>query len=302
MKKGSVLKVTAIIAAVILPVIVIVLFLQSVWNPFGNTDKLPIAVVNNDQAVNYQGKKMAVGKQMVNKLKNNNGLDWHFVSAKQAKQGMAKNKYYTVVTIPTDFSKKATTVTNKNPQAMNLHYQTNDSMNYIAKIMSEVGLGQVNSQIRSAVTKTYALTMFDQIHSAGKGFSTAAKGVTQAKDGTVTLADGLKAYTTGVHTLSDGTQTLKTSVSALPSGIQKLTTGSKTLNEGLKKLNSKTPALASGVKKLANGSQTLTKGVDELNGKAKTLKSGTNKLYDGSQQVTSGLKTLNGKTEIWLPV
>ncbi len=308
--KGKTLKISAIIAAVILPVIIIFLFLQSVWNPFGNTNKLPIAVVNNDEAVNYQGKQMAVGQQMVDKLKDNDGLDWHFVSEKQAKKGLADNKYYTVVTIPKNFSKRATTVTNAKPKAMQLHYTTNDSMNYIAKIMSEVGLGQVNSQIRSAVTKTYALTMFDQIHTAGKGFSDAAKGVTQAKDGTVTLADGLKTYTTGVHTLHDGTTELKTSVSALPDGIQKLTDGAKTLDGGLNQLNSKTPALASGVNKLADGSGQVSDGLKTLDSKTGDLANGVVKLKNGAKaelagvvtytngvyQVNLGLKQLSGKS------
>ena len=53
---------------------------------YGDTQNLPVAVVNEDKSVNYQGEKFAVGKQ-VERFKKNNDLDWHFVSAKN-KQGL----------------------------------------------------------------------------------------------------------------------------------------------------------------------------------------------------------------------
>ena len=38
------------------------------WDPYGNVDKLPVAVVNEDRPVVYEGKKLDVGNQMVENL------------------------------------------------------------------------------------------------------------------------------------------------------------------------------------------------------------------------------------------
>ncbi|WP_048000573.1 YhgE/Pip domain-containing protein [Lactiplantibacillus herbarum] len=274
---------------ILIPFLYSIFFLKSVWDPYGDTKNLPVAVVNHDKSVTYQGEKFAVGKQLVTNLKKNNDLDWNFVSAKQAKQGLKDRKYYTVVTIPSNFSANATTVTKANPKKMDLHYETNESLNYIAKVITDTGVAQVNKNIRAEVTKAYALAMFKQVRTAGDGYQEAADGATKLKNGGVTLQDGLKTYTTGVHTLKDGTTELNTSVKQLPAGIAKLANGGSALATGLDQLNGSTGTLASGVSKLATGSQKVTTGLNQLNGKTGELASGVSKLASGSKQVSTGV-------------
>lgn len=284
---------------ILIPFLYSIFFLKSVWDPYGDTQNLPVAVVNEDKSVNYQGEKFAVGKQVVTNLKKNNDLDWHFVSAKKAKQGLKDRKYYTVVTIPSNFSKNATTMTDTKPKKMNLHYETNESLNYIAKVITDTGVSQVNKSIRAQVTKAYALAIFKQIRTAGKGYQKAADGATKLKDGGVELQDGLTTYTTGVHTLKNGTTELNTKVQQLPAGIAKLADGGSVLKTGLDTLNSKTRALASGVSQLSDGSGQVTSGLGTLNGKTGALASATSQLAKGSQQVAVGVVTYtNGVYEL----
>ena len=63
------LLVATILAVMFIPFLYAVFFLKSVWDPYGNTGSLPVAVVNEDRTVEYQGKKMAVGNDLVKKLK-----------------------------------------------------------------------------------------------------------------------------------------------------------------------------------------------------------------------------------------
>ena len=51
----------AMAAIVLIPTIYTTLFLGSMWDPYGNVDQLPVAVVNNDKSVDYEGKTLAVG-------------------------------------------------------------------------------------------------------------------------------------------------------------------------------------------------------------------------------------------------
>ncbi|MDC6397492.1 YhgE/Pip family protein [Lactiplantibacillus pentosus] len=284
---------------ILIPFLYSIFFLKSVWDPYGDTQNLPVAVVNQDKSVNYQGQKFAVGKQMVTNLKKNDDLEWHFVSAKQAQQGLKNRKYYTVVTIPSDFSKNATTMTDTHPKKMNLHYETNESLNYIAKVITDTGVSRVNKSIRAEVTKAYALAIFKKIRTAGDGYQKAADGATKLKDGGVELQDGLTTYTTGVHTLKDGTTELNTKVQQLPAGIAKLADGGSALKTGLDTLNSKTGTLASGVSQLKDGSGQVTNGLGTLNGKTGALASATSQLAKGSQQVAVGVVTYtNGVYEL----
>ena len=47
-----------------IPFLYSIFFLKSVWDPYGNTGDLPVAVVNKDVPVEYQGKTMAVGRDV----------------------------------------------------------------------------------------------------------------------------------------------------------------------------------------------------------------------------------------------
>ncbi|MDK1740485.1 YhgE/Pip domain-containing protein [Dellaglioa algida] len=312
------------IVMMLIPILYAAFFLKSVWDPYGKTSELPVAVVNNDKSVKYNGETLDVGDQLVKELKSNHQLKWMFVSEEQAKQGMKDNKYYTTITLPENFSSNAATLLDTNPKKMQITYDTNASRNYIGEVISEAAAKQLNSQIRESVTESYATAIFGQVKTIGKGFKTAATGSKKLSDGTITLNDGLNSYITGVGTVNNGVQTLSTSVVPLKNGVQQLTTGAGSLSAGLSKLDNSTGALASGVSKLDSGSTTLASGVvtytngvgtvntglQTLNGSTGALASGVTKLDAGSTTLASGLitytngvgtvntglRTLNGST------
>ena len=302
-----------ICAMMIIPFLYSVFFLKSVWDPYGNTGHLPVAVVNKDQSVKFQSKNFAVGDQLVDQLKENEDLDWHFVSAKKAQYGLSHKKYYMVITIPENFSKNATTVLNKKPKKMELTYKTNDSLNYIGEVISKQGATQVNASVKESVSEAYADTMFKVIKKVGGGFKTAANGAKKLSDGSKTLSDGLNTYTAGVDTVNKGVMTLNAGVVPLGSGVLQLTTGSSTLkngidtytagvdtvNGGVQTLKGSVPALTSGVGQLYTGSNTLkngintyTAGVDTANGGVQTLKGSVPVLKSGVSQLYTGSSTL----------
>jgi len=81
-------------AILIVPFIGAATFVRSVWDPFGHVNQLPVAVVNQDKPVTYQGKLMAIGATMTKQLQQNHELGWHIVSAKQARDGLAHNLHF----------------------------------------------------------------------------------------------------------------------------------------------------------------------------------------------------------------
>lgn len=268
------------IVIMIIPFLYCIFFLKSVWDPYGHTGDLPVAVVNEDRPVRYQGKTMAVGKQTVKELKQNDQLQWHFVSKHKAAAGLKHRKYYTVITIPADFSKNATTVLSTSPKKMHLTYKTNDSLNYIGRVISDMGAKQLNTQIREQVTKAYAKAVFQQLKTVGTGMKSAAKAETQLHDGTVTLNDGLNLYAVGVNQVNSGVQTLKVKVVPLANGINQLASGGSTLTTAIQSYTGGVGQVNSGLQQLTANSSQLTSGVASAS-------SGNAKLTAAMQQASN---------------
>ena len=161
------LMLVVIVAIIAIPTIYTTLFLGSMWDPYGNMDKLPVAVVNEDKSVEYEGETLNIGKEMVENLKEDGSLNFSFTDKERARQGLKDGSYYMVITIPEDFSANAATLTREKPEKMELSYETNPGINYIASKMSETAMEKIQSSVREEVTRTYAEAVFEQIGKAG---------------------------------------------------------------------------------------------------------------------------------------
>lgn len=51
----------ALVALLLLPLLYGALYLWSFWDPYGRLDKIPVALVNDDQGATADGKKVAAG-------------------------------------------------------------------------------------------------------------------------------------------------------------------------------------------------------------------------------------------------
>ena len=105
--------IVALIAIITIPTIYTTLFLGSMWDPYGNSGAIPVAVVNEDKEVIYNDASLAVGEELVKNLKDNDSMEFHFVNASDALKGLEDSQYYMIITIPNDFSKNATTLLEK---------------------------------------------------------------------------------------------------------------------------------------------------------------------------------------------
>ena len=314
-----------LVALILIPSIYTVVFLGSMWDPYGNSGDLPVAVVNRDKAVEYNDKKLDVGDQLVKKLKDNDSLDFHFVNSKEANKGLKNGDYYMVITIPSNFSKNATTLLDKNPKKMVLNYTTNPGTNYVASKMDDSAIAKIKAEVSSSVTKTYAETIFTSIGTMSDGFAEASDGtqqlsdgMTQLEDGNKTISDNLKVLASSSLTFKDGTNTLTKGLKDYTNGVVTVNNGIYQLKTGVGTLGSATPTLASGVSDLNTGAQALNKGVSdytagvsqalaganqlvenntELNAGVKALGEGAEKLVAGNQQVVDGVKKLQENLE-----
>lgn len=312
-----------LIAIILIPSLYACIFLGSMWDPYGNTDKIPVAVVNQDHSINYGNHTLHIGKELTENLKKNSSMDFQCIEESKAQEGLKNGRYYMIITIPKDFSQNATTLLNEHPQKMKLHYTTNPGNNYIASKMDDSAIEKIKSEVSQTVTRTYAQTIFEQITTLTDGLKEANDGTHQLFDGTQQLVDGnqlishnlqvlakssltfengaqtltqgLEDYTEGVLEVNDGVYTLKEgldtfhqSVQPLNVGIQELSKGSSSLNEGIQQYTG-------GVSSVYQGVQQLIERQTQLNNGMVTLNQGTCQLVEGNKQVSEGLTQLNQK-------
>ena len=264
-----------LIAIITIPAIYTSVFLGSMWDPYGDADQLPVAVVNHDKKVTYEGKTLQVGDDLVKNLKDSGSLDFHFVSDKKAEAGLKSGKYYMIISIPENFSKNATTLMDKNPKQMKLTYKTNSGTNYVASKMDDSAMAKIEKSVREKVTETYVKTVFAQIKTAGSGFQEAA--------------DGSGKIESGAKSLKSGTKTLKNGVAALQTGATQLSTGSKSLKLGISQYTNGVSTAQAGSKQLVANNTALTSGVDQL---SEGIKSGTAQLKEGTGSLTTGIDSV----------
>ena len=300
----------SVIVMMFIPIIYSGTLLGSFWDPFGRTEQLAVALVNNDQPAEVNGEQMSIGDDLVDELKQNKDFDWHFINEAEAEKGFADNEYYMIVTIPKEFSANAATAMDENPEKMVLSYKINPGRTFIIENISKSATNSLNETISKKITETYIKVMFDNIADLGEGFAEAADGtgklgdgVTKVLDGnqelsinleklassTLTFKDGAKQLEVGLAQFFTGVGKLNDGATALEQGIAQYTDGAAQLDAGASSLTTGTAQYTDGVKQVNDGATQLADGAAALNEKSTDLTQGIARLVDGSENLTTNL-------------
>ena len=312
----------------LIPALYNIIFLSSMWDPYGKLSELPVAIVNKDQAATYNDEKLTIGEDMVSNLKDSDSLDFHFVDEGEGERGLRDGDYYMVVTLPSNLSEKASSILTNHPEQMTIDYQTSSGHSFIASKMSDSAMTQIKQTVATNVTQSYTKALFEKMGDLKLGLSQAANASLQLADGSNKLSDGSQTLSTNLQTLaqsslifSNGADQLSTGLGSYTAGVNQLNLGLGNFNtglnqytgaisqidNGLKQLNSKTPALVSGLTQLDAGTQAYTGGVSQLNSglnqfslgidtytnRVQSLSSGANQISKQSETLRTGLTQLN---------
>ena len=301
----------------LIPALYNIIFLSSMWDPYGQLSELPVAVVNNDKEATYNGNTMAIGKDMVSNLKENKSLDFHFVNEEEGKKGLENGDYYMVVTLPSDLSEKAASILTDHPEQMNIDYQTSSGHSFIASKMSDSAMTQLKQNVSASVTETYTKALFQKMGDLKSGLTKAADGSEQLANGASQLAVGSQTLTTNLHSLADssltfsnGTEQFTKGLSSYVSGVEQLHLGLGTFNSGLVtytgavskldsglgQLASKSPELVGGINQLYTGVEAYTGGVSQLNTGLNQFSSGVSAYTNGVGNLATGANQLSSQS------
>lgn len=240
-----------------IPILYSGFFLGSIWDPYGQTKNLPVAFVNEDKGASLNGKSLNVGESVEKKLKDNHDLGWEFVSKQQADEGVNSGHFYAVVTIPSDFSQKAASITKSEPQQAVINFTTTPAKNYIGSLVSNQAAAKVKSSVSEQITQAYAKGILENLDKLGIGLDTAANGASTLHDGLGRLQSGTQTYVGGVKQLAVNQQ-------SLTGGLAQLSDGSRKLQAGLGQLSNNLPT-ESQLSQLSDGMKQLQSGINQLN-------------------------------------
>ena len=272
-----------------IPALYNVIFLSSMWDPYGKVSDLPVAVVNQDKAVTASGKTLSIGEDVVSSLKENKNLDFHFVSKEDAQNGLEKGDYYMVVTLPSDLSERAASILTDNPQQMKIDYQTSSGHSFIAGKMSDSAMASLKQTVAQNVTDTYTSALF-------KNMGDLKTGLVKASDGAQQLASGSQQLGSGSQTIANNLRTLNQATSKLSSGAAQFNTGLQTYTGSVAQVSSGLGSLSNGINTYANGVSTVAAGANQLSGRSADLLGGVQQLTqsgDGVQALSTGVTNLN---------
>lgn len=301
----------------LIPALYNIIFLSSMWDPYGQLSDLPVAVVNNDKEASYNDNTMAIGKDMVSNLKENKTLDFHFVDEEEGKKGLENGDYYMVVTLPSDLSEKASSILTDHPEQMQIDYQTSSGHSFIASKMSDSAMTQLKQNVSTNVTETYTKALFNKMIDLKDGMSQAASGSEKLTDGANQLVAGSQTLTTNLHSLADssltfsnGTEQFTKGLSSYVSGVEQLHLGLGNFNSGLVtytgavsqldsglgQLSSKSPELVRGINQLYTGVESYTGGVSQLNAGINQFSSGVSAYTNGVGSLATGANQLSNQS------
>src|SRR5699024_9048768 len=90
--------------------------IKASWDPYGQTEQIPVALVNEDKGTEVRDEEINVGKELVDELKEDDSLDWKFVDRKTAMNHVGYADSFAAVVIPEYFSEQLATVTSNDPK------------------------------------------------------------------------------------------------------------------------------------------------------------------------------------------
>lgn len=262
----------ALVMIMLLPLLFGGLFVWSYYDPLGNMNKMPVALVNEDQGQH--------GQTVVDALLEERPLDFHVVSAQEAREGIADGTYYLGVEIPEDFSAAAESVRSPHPHQAQLHVALNETNGFIPTMLGNQATSIMSAVISDTVSKEVVNQLFVGFNTINDGMHRAADGAGQLNEGAERANEGAGQLGTGAGELNDGARTLD-------GGLQRLSAGAQELDAGIGALQQGAGELGVGIGDASRGARTLADGLS-------TLQGGTAQLGAGAAAVSGGVDKLTG--------
>lgn len=137
------------------------------WDPYSQTEQIPIGIVNEDEGAIVREQEIHVGDELIETLKDNKSMGWQFVNRNEAMERLEYGDYYAVIVIPKNFSESLGTVITDNPEKAKVEYYVNEKINAIAPKITDKGASVIVDQVTRKFTATVNGVIFEKFNEIG---------------------------------------------------------------------------------------------------------------------------------------
>lgn len=236
--------------------------IKACWNPYVNTENLPVAVVNQDEGASIKGKFVNVGNQIVDQLKKNHDIGWTFVDEWQGNYKLNEGKFYALIEIPSDFTKDLSTLTTNDPQKPNIIYKANEKANAIATKITDVAKDKLVQEIKSNFVDTVNEESLSVLKSLGEKLESNKPKIIELKDALSSTYTNLEKIESYLNDTNKHTNKLKDYLNNTKENLPKIT---QQINSLQSVVNSSKNLISITQNSVNNLSQDLNNNMSSLN-------------------------------------
>jgi putative membrane protein len=286
--------VLAVLAITCVPALYAILYITSVWDPYGRLDRLPAALVDRDRGAVRAGREVRLGEATVQFLVRSHPFAFtRYPTEGAARAAVRDGSAYFAVIFPPDFSSQALLARESNPASFVL--LVSEGNNYTSSIVS-IRFGSELAHILNErlSRERWALIVGDGAPQASPGVRTLRDGLGQLREGAeqlhsgaVEASHGSAELEGGLERASDGAHRLAAGTDLFAGASARMADGFGQIGEGVLQIRRQLPTPEQ-LGELAAGSRSLVAGSAELDDGLDRLKSGAGQLDQGARQLQAG--------------
>lgn len=293
---------TRLVVVALVPFLAVAALVWSTTGRGDNVDKIPVAVVNNDQIITGS-QPMAAGRSLAAALtqptKPEQNLDWTLTDSGDAQSGLSNGGYYAVLTIPKDFSKSILSTGTDKPVQGKLSLVSNtaasETVPYISQQVAAAAADALGVQsTQGYLTNVYA--GFNQIASSNQksasSASSLANGTSQVSQGAKQLDSGSSSLAGSLDQVQSGAAALHAGAGSVASGAQDVRSGASSVSAGARSLHTGAGNLAASSAKVARSSNQLAAASRKVSHGADRLAGASHRLSQGNRLIAAELSAL----------
>lgn len=288
---------------IILPSLYAWLNIKASWDPYGQTDQIPVGVVNEDEGALIRDESIHIGNDLVETLRENHSFDWQFVDYDKAMEEVEYGNYYAVIHLPKDFSETLGTVVSGEPEKAQIEYIVNEKINAIAPKITGKGASVIVEKISSQFVATVNGVIFDMFNQIGLEIEAELPDIKQFETYLFTLESELPSiYELLQSTNEDASGALsmiEKANAAIPeaksmtdSGITTVDQTIELLTEAEKRLNDISPHIKEDLQNIQSTFKSVNEIINEFDSKIASIEQQANKIEEIKDTVNNSVMKL----------
>ncbi len=289
---------------IFLPSLYAWLNIAAMWNPYSHTDQIPVGLVNEDKGAVVRDKSIDAGKELVNELKGNKDLDWHFTDRKKAMKELRNGDYFAVIIVPENFSESLGTVISDHPKKAKIEYYVNEKMNSISPKITQKGASMIVEQVSSKFVGTVNGVIFELFNEIGVELQKDLPDIKQFEQYVFTLEEDLpeinQLINDSLKDASSAEEMMNKAQGMIPEARQLTSDGLDTMNktsaflsDAEKRLQEMAPKINADIQKVQKVTADINDFLDKVQGQEIDLSKGDQINDQLQSQLTEAIGTLD---------